>query len=55
MLTTHVVLTMTCPDPCIVSVASKYRCKFTGKERDSESGLDMFGAPECRMNFKQQA
>jgi RHS repeat-associated protein len=28
---------------CSFSVASRNRCKFTGKERDSESGLDNFG------------
>jgi RHS repeat-associated protein len=29
---------------CSLSVASGNHYKFTGKERDSESGLDMFGA-----------
>jgi|HubBroStandDraft_1064217.scaffolds.fasta_scaffold50309_2 RHS repeat-associated protein len=29
---------------CSFSVASETRHKFTGKERDTESGLDMFGA-----------
>ena len=29
---------------CSFSVAYRNGCKFTGKERDAESGLDMFGA-----------
>ena len=32
------------PAACSFSVASESHCKFTGKERDSESGLDNFGA-----------
>lgn len=35
---------MMCSDACPFSVASGYGHKFTGKERDTESGLDMFGA-----------
>jgi len=31
-------------DACSFSVASEMPYKFTGKERDAESGLDMFGA-----------
>src|SRR5437763_2674765 len=31
-------------DACSFSVASRNDYKFTGKERDNESGLDMFGA-----------
>ncbi len=33
-----------CSDACPFSVASGYGHKFTGKERDTESGLDIFGA-----------
>jgi len=35
---------MTLSDSCSFSVASQDSYKFTGKERDSESGLDNFGA-----------
>jgi hypothetical protein len=35
---------MTHSGACSFSVASGHGCKFTGKERDSESNLDMFGA-----------
>jgi RHS repeat-associated protein len=35
---------MTPFDACSLSVASRGTYKFTGKERDSESGLDYFGA-----------
>src|SRR5271157_6606243 len=35
---------MTHSRACSFSVASQTHCKFTGKERDSESGLDEFGA-----------
>ncbi len=29
---------------CSFSVACRHHCKFTGKERDTETGLDYFGA-----------
>jgi RHS repeat-associated protein len=35
---------MTHGSPCSFSAASGCGNKFTGKERDTESGLDMFGA-----------
>src|SRR5271157_4501256 len=35
---------MTHSRACSFSVASQTHCKFTGKERDAESGLDNFGA-----------
>jgi RHS repeat-associated protein len=37
-------ISMTQPDACSFSVASRNRYKFTGKERDPESNLDNFGA-----------
>ncbi len=38
------VATMTQLDACSFSVAFRDHYKFTGKERDAESGLDYFGA-----------
>jgi hypothetical protein len=35
---------MMLPHACSFSVASRLGYKFTGKERDAESGLDNFGA-----------
>ncbi len=35
---------MTVPAACLFSVASAYPSIFTGKERDTESGLGYFGA-----------
>jgi RHS repeat-associated protein len=35
---------MTQTAACSFSVVSRYDCKFTGKERDSETSLDYFGA-----------
>src|SRR5579863_5776012 len=44
MLTISPTVPMMLGDSCSASEASRKVCKFTGKERDSESGLDMFGA-----------
>jgi RHS repeat-associated protein len=44
MLTMEPSIPMTQPDVCSFSVASRQAYKFTGKERDSETGLDYFGA-----------
>ncbi len=43
MLTMQLSIFMTQPDACSFNVASGNRYKFTGKERDTESGLDNFG------------
>ena len=40
----HGAIVMTQPDASLFSAASESHYKFTGKERDTESGLDMFGA-----------
>jgi RHS repeat-associated protein len=42
---------MTQPDAWSFSVASENTYKFTGKERDSESGLDYFGARHYSSSF----
>ena len=44
MPTMQAAISMTCPDACSFSAALWSTDKFTGKERDSESGLDYFGA-----------
>jgi RHS repeat-associated protein len=44
MCTIRVVRAMTLGESCSFSAASLNRYKFTGKERDTESGLDNFGA-----------
>jgi RHS repeat-associated protein len=44
MLTMWHRATTTQSDACSFSVASRGGYKFTGKERDAESGLDNFGA-----------
>ena len=44
MPTMQAAISMTCPDACSFSAALWSTDKFTGKERDTESGLDYFGA-----------